>query len=283
MRLFVTGGTGFIGSHFVRYALGHAHDIVALRRAPDSAMRLESIVLPQWLDKPMTGVQIDDLRGVDALVHLAAAGVSPQCAPWQELMRVNVVESLQLWQTAAKAGVGRIVVCGSCFEYGRSAERYDWLPPDAPLEPVTPYAASKAAASMAAMGLAAEYKVEVVIVRPFNVFGEGQHHKNFWPSLRRAALSGEDFPMTRGEQVRDFVPVERVAEEILEACVSKSAVACGVQVINIGSGHPQTLHEFAEMWWTRWNAKGSLLIGALPYRDGEVMRYVPAIDGAVVA
>ncbi|MEI8283803.1 MAG: hypothetical protein WCG52_02325, partial [bacterium] len=49
-------------------------------------------------------------------------------------------------------------------------------------------------------------------------------------------------------------------------------------VANIGTGHPQTIRSFAEHWWKKWDAKGKLLPGALPYRDNEVMRYVPEVS-----
>ena len=46
---------------------------------------------------------------------------------------------------------------------------------------------------------------------------------------------------------------------------------------NIGSGKPMSILEFSKMWWRRWNAPGNLLVGSLPYRENEVMRYVPEI------
>jgi nucleoside-diphosphate-sugar epimerase len=275
MRLFVTGGTGFIGSHVIQRALAAGHEVLALRRSPDSQLRIMLAAEPHWLTKSMAAVGVDDLVGVDALVHLAAVGVSPQRATWQELFQTNVLESLQAWQTASDAGVQRFVICGSCYEYGRAAERCEFLTETAPLEPIGGYAASKAAASMAAIALAAERRLEMTIARPFHVYGEGQHPHNFWPSLRRAALTGEDFDMTPGEQWRDFVPVEHVVDALLACCTSEDASPGRAQIVNIGTGRAQRLREFAQSWWQRWGAKGSLRIGALPYRDGEVMRYVP--------
>ncbi len=282
MRLFVTGATGFIGSHFVRLALAAGHDVVALRRCKDSAPRA-ALGGARWLDKSMGAVETADFRAVDAVVHLAAVGVSPQRASWAEMFAVNVVESLHLWQAAADAGVRRFVICGSCYEYGRAADRAPCLSPDAPLEPVGGYAASKAAASMAAMALAAERSLELVIARPFHVYGEGQHEGNFWPALRRAALAGQDFSMTAGEQVRDFTAVEEVAAAVLDCSTREDIIAGVPRVVHIGSGRPQMLRQFAEYWWSHWKATGALRIGALPYRAGEVMRCVPALEGRAAA
>jgi len=110
------------------------------------------------------------------------------------------------------------------------------------------------------------------------VFGEGQYMQNFWPALREAALSGADFPMTPGEQVRDYVKVEMVAQAFL-AAVQRGDITQGRPwVRNIGSGRPVSMREFANEWWTRWRAEGQLLVGALPYRPNEIMRCVPVIE-----
>jgi nucleoside-diphosphate-sugar epimerase len=237
----------------------------------------------QWLNKTMTNVTASDLEGCDIFVHLAAAGVSPQHSDWSALFQTNVTDTLALWLEAVNAGIKRFIICGSCFEYGLSGERYDFIPVDAPLEPTTPYAASKAAATMAAIALAHTHQLHVTVARPFHVFGEGQHEKNLWPSLRKAALADEDFPMSLGEQVRDFTPVEDAATCFLDESIelfNASAPQCQphIRIVNIGTGHPQTLRHFAEDWWRRWNAKGKLLEGAIPYRNNEVMRYVPSLE-----
>ena len=125
--------------------------------------------------------------------------------------------------------------------------------------------------------LAREQKVELLVLRPFHVFGEGQHESNFWPALRKAALTGQDFPMTAGEQIRDFIPAEMVAEKFLAALTREDLRAGEPRIENVGTGKPQTLRAFAEFWWKQSNARGKLKIGVLPYRDNEVMRYVPKI------
>ena len=88
------------------------------------------------------------------------------------------------------------------------------IPPEAPLEPNGPYAASKAAQSIAASALCREKGINLAILRLFTVFGEGQNPVNLWPSLKRAA---PPLPMTPGEQIRDFIPVEQVAHAFLKA------------------------------------------------------------------
>lgn len=274
MKLFVTGGTGFIGGHFLKQALDARHHVFALRR-PSGKTRIPLPKDPAWLNGDLDNDWSATLKKCDAFIHLAAVGVSPQKADWNELFDVNVRQSLKLWQLTVNAGVKRLVICGSCFEYGKSGERFEFIPADAPLEPANAYAASKAAATMAALALAIEAQIKLIVLRPFYVFGEGQHEGNFWPSLRKAALSGQNFPMTSGEQVRDFVPVEKVTDIFMATLTRNDLRAGEPKIENVGSGKPQALGEFAEFWWKRWNAKGKLKIGALPYRANEVMRCVP--------
>ena len=279
MKIFLTGGTGFIGAHFLRQALAAGHEVTALR-LPGERPRISLVQEPRWVDGTLADDWSRELSGSTGLVHLAALGVSPQKAEWPDLMRVNVVDSTNLLLQAVRSGVKRLVLCGSCFEYGRSGERFDFIPTDAPLEPTNAYAASKAAATMNALALAAEANIELILLRPFHIFGEGQHPDNFWPALRRAALAGENFAMTAGEQVRDFMPIEQVAAAFLSALTRTDLKLGQPKLENLGTGQPQTLRAFAEHWWRTWEAKGKLLVGAQPYRPGEVMRYVPQLPPA---
>lgn len=275
MRIFVTGASGFIGSHFVNHALSAGHEVVALRRSAESVPRNALAREPAWLTRSMAQISEPDLAGMDVMVHLAAAGISPRSSTWDELLEWNVVAPVKLLLTAASAGVRRFVAAGSCLEYGRAGARYEFIPPDAPLEPTGAYAASKAAGGVLLRTIAEEKKLQLSYLRLFSVFGLGQHEGNLWPMIRRAALAGDDLPLTPGEQVRDFIAVEHVAAELLAAARDET-VAPGVpRVRNVGTGRPQTVRQFAEHWWREFDARGKLLVGELPYRSDEVMRYVP--------
>lgn len=282
MKIFLTGGTGFIGSRVIKQALAAGHEVTALR-LPGERPKIELPVQPRWVEGSLADNWEAELQNVQAIVHLAAVGVSPQKATWEQLFQVNVCQSINLLARSVQVGVRRLVVCGSCFEFGRCGERFDFIPPDAPLEPANAYAASKAAASLAALALCIESRVEMILLRPFHVFGEGQHPSNFWPALKAAAMSGQDFPMTLGGQIRDFAPVEQAAAAFVNALDRPGPQPGRPVVENIGTGRPQTLLAFAEYWWREWQAKGRLLPGALPYRDNEVMRYVPEVPAGQLA
>lgn len=278
MNVFITGGTGFIGSHVLHAALQAGHRVTALRRT-GSTPKISLPAEPRWVEGALRDDWQPTLSSCDALIHLAAVGVSPQRATWEELFQTNVIDSVKLWRSAVAAGVKRVILCGSCFEYGRSGERYEFIPVQAPLEPTNPYAASKAAATMAAAALAAESpQTEFLLLRPFHLFGAGQHPENLWPSLRTAALAGNDFETTPGEQVRDFMPVARAAEIFVAALTRPDLKPGSLRVENIGTGQPQTVRAFVTHWWQQWHAAGQIRFGAKPYRPAEVMRFVPQID-----
>lgn len=281
MNIFLTGGTGFIGSHLLRLLGTTSHKVNALRRGASQPC-IDIGIAPVWIEKQMDELQLSDLMGVDVLVHLASVGVSPKTASWHDLFHWNVLGMLDLLEKAHAAGVKRFVLAGSFAEYGISANKYDFIPVDAPLLPTSPYAASKAAGFIAANTFAIEKQLELCYLRIFSAYGEGQYINNFWPALRAAAMSGDDFEMTPGGQVRDFVPVESVAKALLSSIESKSIVTTKEPfVANIGSGYPMSMLEFAEKCWAEWGATGRIIAGAKSYRPNEPMRYVPLISKAM--
>lgn len=277
MKIFLTGGTGFIGKHLLRELAQTEHSVIALRRG-SCRTAIEIDRQPLWLQKEMDKLAVFDFDGVDVLVHLASVGVSPKVASWQELVYWNIAVMLDLIEKAYLGGVKRIVLAGSFAEYGLSADRYDFIPTDAPLLPTSPYASSKAAGFIAAHAFALEKQLELCYLRIFSAYGEGQHINNFWPSLRAAAYGGRDFEMTPGGQIRDFIPVETVAKKILQSIEDKS-IATNTKpfIANVGSGSPMTVLEFAEKCWSEWGATGQILAGAKQYRSNEPMRYVPLL------
>ncbi|WP_413404209.1 MULTISPECIES: NAD-dependent epimerase/dehydratase family protein [unclassified Synechococcus] len=275
MRICLTGGTGFIGSHFINQALIAGHSIYALRRSPNSKPRIPLLASPDWFECQMDEVTSQELQGSDVLVHLSAHTGNVPYDNLANCLRWNLNAVLTLFEQARLAGIRRFVVAGSCFEYGSSGERFDAIPTNAPLEPTNSYSASKAAASIALLQWAKEHKVNLEILRVFHAYGEGELDTRFWPSLKRAALSGSDFPMTEGEQIRDFMPVENVALTFLNRASINDTSASDVQVFNLSTGDPTSIRSFAQRCWEQWNACGELIFGQVPYRPGEVMRYVP--------
>ena len=179
MKIFVTGGTGFVGSYFLIQALAEGHDVIALGRSSNSVSRVALLDEPQWLEKALDEVTVDNFKGCSVLVHLATAGATPQPATWQGCFQINVVDTLKLVETAHKAGVSRIIAAGSYAEYGYSGSRYEHIPSNAPLEPTGPYAASKAASSIALNAFARRTGIELCYGRIFRHMVRGSLQKTF--------------------------------------------------------------------------------------------------------
>jgi len=281
MRLFITGATGFIGSHVAAAALAAGHEVIALRHS-GAMPRIMLPGRPTWIDGSLADLPPGALAGCDVVIHLAAHGVTAtRPASWTECARINAEGTLHLLEHARRAAVPRAIVAGSCFEYGRSAEAFDTVPVDAPLAPVGAYAASKAAASVLALAWARTHGGQLALLRPFMTYGEGEPAARLWPALCTAAMRGEDFPCTNGGQVRDFIRVEAVARTFLDAATAWT-IGEGEPVIrNVGTGHARSVREFCTDAWTRLGARGQLRFGALPYRPDEVMRYVARLEPPV--
>jgi nucleoside-diphosphate-sugar epimerase len=278
MKLFVTGGSGFVGYHFIKAALNAGHSVRAVRRHT-SKTDLVSPML-EWIVIELDKIKPIHFENCDVLIHFAAAGVSPKQASRQEMMYWNVVVTQLLLEEALNAGLKRMVVAGSFAEYGKSANTYDFIPSHAPLLPLTSYASSKAACFVTSYSTAIELGIELAYLRIFSAYGQGQSENNFWPALRKAALDGSDFSMTSGEQIRDFISVVDVAAAFLHAATRKDIHAGVPLVCNVGTGIPVAIRDFAEHLWRLWGATGVLKIGSLPYRSNEIMRFVPLVSEA---
>jgi UDP-glucose 4-epimerase len=279
MKIFLTGGTGFIGSYILSAALEAGWHVRALRRSQQSKPPIHLPKEPEWCEGGLTSFDPSWLVGVDIVIHVAAAGVSPREATWEELLEANVRGSLRLLKLASDAGIKRFLAAGSSHEYGTSAAHYEAIPPDAPLEPESAYGASKAAAFQLLNAFAKENQLELFYGRIFRAYGEGQYENNFWPSLRQAAIKGEDFHMTSGNQITDFITVETVAYHFLNACTRSDIEKGRPLVVNIGSGRSLRLLDFAVSEWKRLQAKGRLMPGYLPDRPKQLSRCVPDLQG----
>ena len=277
MNIFITGATGFIGSHLISYLRKTKHKIFALTRCNlnNKEIHRQEVV---WIKKKLQDLQKNDLKGIDVVIHLASVGVSPQKATEKELVDININASLNLLKLANDSGIKRFVTTGSSLEYGREAEKWDKIPPFAKLDPITPYALSKANSFKLIDEFARRNSIEVFYGRIFSAYGPRQFQKNFWPSLYSAAINGEDFSMTSGEQIRDFIFVEKVAYHLSHAAMRSDMVQGEPLIVNIASGIGMKLSDFAINEWGRLGAHGKLKIGDIPCRENEIKRQVADIS-----
>ena len=273
MRIFLTGGTGFIGNYLIKLLIENKYEVYALNRNYNPCSDLFKNRV-NWVKKGLDEINLNDLQGMEVIIHLASAGVSPKKASWEELEQVNIKSSLRLIRLACKANVRRFIAAGTCLEYGEESNKWERIPPSASLKPLTPYAISKAKSFSLLKDFARINNIEMIYCRVFTAYGEGQYERNFWPSLNCAAKEGRDFCMSMGNQIRDFIPVNDVANYFLKAIQRIDVLPREPFVVNIGTGIGLSLKEFAIQEWQRLEAKGKLLPGSLSTRRNEIHRIV---------
>ena len=260
--ILLTGATGFIGTRLARQLVGLGADVAALV-LPEERTQLPTGVHPYVGDVTDSVSVSRTLHTVrpGAIIHLAAIGITHPNLPLTEALRVNVGGMVNVLDAVRGLDcVQRIVAVGSSYEYGarRAAEGID---------PFNAYSASKVAAWACVRAAYNAWDAPVVWVRPFQVYGPGQRETALIPAAIRAALTGADFPMTAGEQQRDFIYVDDVVEGLLAAATTSNIEG---QTFDLGT---EVLHRICDVVaeiWQLTDAQGTMLPGALAYRPGEV-------------
>ena len=282
MKIFLTGATGFLGLHVLRKCLSRGHKVIACTRNDIANLNVHNHKNLHWIQSNLDHVPTEALNSCDVLVHLAAHSVLYPFDSSSNCINENVLRPLTLFEKARLAGINRFIIAGSCFEYGSTGEKCEAISSTSPLNPTNSYAVSKSTATLAFTQWANENNLSLEVLRIFHLFGEGEAKTRFWPSLRFAALSGDDYNMTGGEQIRDFMEVGNVAEVFINRAEIHPDQCPGPNIYNLSSNNAQSLKKFAEYWWNKWEATGKLKFGAVPYRLNEVMRFVPGPDMLVV-
>ena len=177
-----------------------------------------------------------------------------------------------------QAGIDKFLVCGSCFEYGFSGNEYLKIPINAQLKPIGAYAYSKAVSGLSSLNIAKNKKLKLILARLFHIYGEGEDSHRFWPSLVKAAKEGKDFKMTKGNQLRNFTNVQQAVTSLLNLCNDLDFVQEGGIIKNVGSNNNLKLKDFAYQEWKKLNAKGNIILGYYPYKENEIMSYMPELD-----
>jgi UDP-glucose 4-epimerase len=216
MRVFVTGGAGFLGGHVCNVLLQAGHRVTVL----DNLTTGHREVVPRAAvfikgDLKHEAKLRDWLAGHDVVIHLAALVPVPVSVQRPvEFAENNVVNTVRLLESMRHAGVGRIVFSSSATVYG--------LPRRLPLredEPLgvqsNPYGATKVSAEAFVAVYQRLYNYDATILRYFNPYGPNElcePETHLIPNVIRAALQDEPIPIYwKGEQVRDFIYVEDLA------------------------------------------------------------------------
>jgi dTDP-glucose 4,6-dehydratase len=242
MKLFVTGGAGFIGSNYVRWVLSHSDDEVTVYDALTYAGNLATLgdVGPAHpgryrfvhADICDLGALEQAMAGHDAVVHFAAEShVDRSISGPEDFAMTNCVGTNLVCHAARRAGVTRVLHISTDEVYG-SVERGSSAESDR-LEPRSPYSASKAGSDLIALSYFTTYGLPVLVTRSSNNFGPWQYPEKLVPLFVTNLLEGCKVPLYGdGMNERDWLYVE-------DNCAALDLVLrSGVpgQVYNIGVG-----------------------------------------------
>lgn len=282
MRVLVTGGAGYLGSHTVTTLLDSGHDVLvldSLALSTGQALERAAEVSGVHIGGDRLRLHVADIRRPEgyadavadwrpeAVVHFAGLkSPTESLAEPAEYYSVNVGGTAHVAEVAARAGAGTFLFSSSATVYGDEAPAP--VSESAPVAPVSPYGRSKAMAEDVLRDIhAARSSLSVAVLRYFNPVGAHPSGRmgedpqgppaNLMPFVARVAqgvypelqVFGADFATRDGSAVRDFIHVMDLAEAhvaTLEWMAARGAEEAGVRVWNIGRGEGVTVFEMVQ-------------------------------------
>jgi dTDP-glucose 4,6-dehydratase len=285
VRILVTGGAGFQGSHLCEVLLAIGHQVTILNTLSVAAkhnMRhfaaneLADIVFGSVTDAELVS---KTAREHDVIFHLAAnINVDKSLQDPRSFLETNVLGTYHVLEAAREHG-SRVIFASTCEVYGdgHSLAPDALLDETAELRPNSPYAASKAAADRLCYSYYRSHGLDVTMVRPFNIFGERQKSGAFGaliPILVRRAIAGHDLTVFGdGSATRDYLHVSDVVEAYRLVLESPNLTG---RAINFASGTNTSVRDIAEYIAAKFSAR----VVQGPARPGEVTRFPASIAAA---
>ena len=278
MRIFVTGGAGFIGSNFIRHVLAtqqdvtitnydkltYAGNLASLRDVEDD--RRYTFVRGDILDADLLA---EVLPGHDAVVNFAAEShVDRSITGSSDFVTTNVLGANTLFNAAMRAEVERFLHISTDEVYGSIPEPGSFVEGDA-LEPNSPYSASKASADLLARAYRVTYGYPITITRTANNFGPYQYPEKVIPLFVTNLIDGLKVPLYGdGRNVRDWTYVlDNAAAQWLVLTEGTPG-----EIYNVGAGNEMSNRELTLRILERFGL-GEEMIEHVPDRPGHDLRY----------
>jgi len=268
MKVLVTGATGFIGSYVVRELINQGYRVVATSKNPEKAKAFEWISQVQYIPCDLKVVQenfFQFFQQPELLIHLAWEGLPN----YKDLFHLeeNLFSNYRFLKNMLEHGLKHLVVTGTCFEYGMQSGA---LSEDMEAKPDNPYGLAKDTLRKFLEQLQRKIDFELKWIRLFYMYGKGQSPNAILSQLDRALEDGEtDFNMSGGEQLRDYLSVQKVAEYIVKIAMQNKAHG----IINCCSGTPVSIRNFVENYLRKKQKNLHLNLGYYPYPDYEPMAF----------
>ena len=270
MRCFVTGSTGFIGSHLVRLLLKHDVEVAVLIRPTSNPWRIKDIICRlhtingDIVNIENSGTAIRDFAP-NIVFHLGwHGGNSYNYQNDRSQIFKNLYGSLELVQIAKEAGSQRWIGLGTSVEYGK----YE-IPITESLRPIpnTLYGISKYCTCLAAQKLSQLCGIDFVWLRPFWIYGPYDDPLRMIPSVILTLLQGKRPALTLGEQGWDYLYIEDAVEAIWQVAITPEAQG----VFNLGSGKAHMIKSIVEQIRDLIDHNLPLGFGEVSYRPNQMM------------
>lgn len=237
----MTGAGGFVGSHVVDALARMGVDLVALSRRPLPPERLPGGAANILLDHGQaTPADYERIGLPDLLIHLAWEGLPHYRSPHH--VERELPAQLSFVRAMVEAGLPAMLISGTCYEYGMIEGE---LSEEMGAPPANEYARAKLALYEAVARLRDARPFALTWARLFYLWGPRQAAGSLYPQLRAAAARGDAlFPMSKGDQQRDYLPVEEAARLL----VALGLRGAGAGIVNVCSGRPVTVLSLVERW-----------------------------------
>lgn len=275
-RVFVTGATGFIGSHLTRRLVAEGAEVHTLTSRV-------STVFPERLTDLRGRVtlhegSLNDRGAVDVVVgharpshvfHLGAyTHVGKSWSRVDECIQTNVQGTVHLLQALAETGYERFVNVGTSEIYGAIDPPFGEADT---VDPISPYAVSKYAAERFCRMFHRSYGWPIVMIRPFNAYGPAQSPDRVIPEIIVRGLRGERLEMTQGTQTREFNYVEDLADGLVRAATEPGIEG---ELFNLGTGEDISMRDLASLVLDIMGNPITPEFGALAERPTEIPKMV---------
>ena len=269
-KVLVTGATGFIGNYVIEELLNHKVEIVATSSNEEKAKQQAWFENVKYI--PFDFANFDSTTNYflyfnepDTLIHLAWEGLPNYTSSFHT--EENLPRHKALLENLIEHGVRDVSVTGTCLEYGM---QQGCLSEDLPAQPSNPYAIAKDKLRIFIEALQQQHSFSFKWIRLFYMYGEGQNKNSLLSQLDKALKNGDEvFNMSGGEQTRDYLPIETVAEYIVKIALQKNIEG----IINCCSGAPITVKDFVEQQVEKMGKSIKLNLGYYPYTDYEPMHF----------
>jgi nucleoside-diphosphate-sugar epimerase len=269
MKILVTGATGFVGKHVVRVLQKTEHEIIATSSGKVDLTGISGFekikFIPHSIQNFSTENLFEKFEKPDLLIHLAWQGLPN----FKNLIHLetNLPAQIFFLKNLISNGLKDVNITGTCFEYGL---QNGCLDEEMPVNPEFAYPLAKHTLRKYLNILQKETPFDFKWIRLFYMFGDGQHATSLVPLLEKAIANNDKiFNMSKGDQQRDFLPIEKVAEYIVKISLQKNVQG----IINCCSGKPITVLDLVKSVLEKHKSNMGLNLGFYNYADHEPMSF----------